>query len=67
VTSKNKPPQCPQCGRKNAQPVGDIFKCRKCGAFFDGVDDGIVASHNDPVRSAMAKEERERHPRRKQR
>lgn len=54
-------PKCIQCGRrKSVRPAGnDLFKCTKCGALFDNEpEEGAPTVYDDPVKSAIANEQR---------
>lgn len=54
-------PKCPACGRvKAVQRVADAYHCTACHKHFDDdPDEGSPEVYNDPVRSLIAKEERE--------
>lgn len=58
MTNHHKP-RCPQCGRRNAQPMGELFKC-KCGALFDGDPDegGDFSDENPAARLERAERRR---------
>jgi ribosomal protein L37AE/L43A len=63
-TDKTGPhPPCPRCQTaKRVYPHGERnFQCDKCGAIFDGQDDGTVG-YGDPARFA---ERKERHQQRR--
>lgn len=55
--------RCPSCGGKGAPIKGGALRCKRCGGVYDGNNEGIVATHVDPVKSAELKERLERRKR----
>ncbi len=53
--------RCPRCRRKQPSRGPDaLYRCDRCGGMFDDdPDEGCPTVYNDPVRSAIAREERE--------
>lgn len=53
----SKKPTCPRCShRKFAMMKGGALRCLRCGAVHDTNNEGIFATHTDPVRSAIHSE-----------
>lgn len=56
-------PRCPSCNGKGqaANPEGSIFKCNKCGGFYDAdADEGGDYDDRDPARRLERAERRHR-------
>lgn len=61
-TISNKKRRCPRCNGKGQQanPEGSIFKCTKCGGFFDNEpDEGGDWSDRSPA-ARIERQERRR-------
>ncbi len=53
--------RCPRCNSRGTPIKGGQLKCKGkyCGAIYDGNNEGIVATHIDPVKSLECKEREE--------
>lgn len=60
-------PSCPACGgAKQVAKQGELYYCRKCGAFFDDdPDEGGTHSDRNPAARLERQESRKTHARRR--
>lgn len=64
ASMKTKLPKCPICGtNKSVSAIGlsgEMFRCGRCNGLFDNEPNEGGSAHNNPVRSAIYREQRQR-------
>lgn len=59
--TNQKPPRCPRCDGKGIPTPGGLFKCSKCGGFYDDdPDEGGTHSDRNPAARLERAERRNR-------